>query len=955
MPLSETTVFAPEAASIPSGTRLFGRGAECQALDRLIADVGTARGQALVLHGEAGVGKTALLGYLAGQASDAGALVLRTTGVPSESDLAFAGLHRLCEPMLGYCERLPAPQRRALHMALGVAEGPAPAPFLLGVAVLGLLAEAAADRPLICLVDDEQWLDQASAHALGFVGRRLSMTSSQVALVFAAREPGAELAGVPELGLGGLREDAARRLLASALPGPLDPRVRDLIVAEARGNPLALLEVPRWLSPAELAGGFGLPGAGPLAGRIEDGFIGQLEVLPAPVRRLLQVAAADPTGDPSLMQRAAGRLGIPLHAGAWAAEMGLVRFDAFVRFRHLLARSAVYLSASVNERRRIHAVLAEVTDPVTDPDRRAWHRARAATGPDEEVAAELERCAARAQSRGGLPAAAAFLEHAVLLTPDPGAHVERILGAAQASVRAGAFAKALHLLATAEAGPLDELSAVRVDLLRGQVAAASGQSGDAGSGEFGDISYGSSAAYGGGTVYGGGAAGMLLKAAKRLARLDAGLARKAYLAAWTAAQSAGSLAADCDLLEVSRAARALPLPAAPRAIDLAVDGLARFVTDGPAEAAPALRRAVNALRNTELSGEEAFRWGWQAAAAAIAAWDDAAWRALLARQAERARRGGALDDLPVVLDALGTATAASGDFTAAIELAHEADTIRAATGAAAVPVAAMATAALRGQQAEAVALIDATVATARASGQGNALAHAHWAAAVLYNGLSRYEEAMAAARQASEDITALPGSLWALSELVEAATRVGDTGVARDALKRLTEITQSSGTDSALGTEARCRALLGTDRDARFREAIDRLSRTDSRTEIARTRLLYGEWLRREGRAVDARNQLREAHEALTEMGMEGFAERARRELRAAGGQARKNGVESGTELTAQEALIARLACDGRTNPEIGTQLFLSARTVGWHLSRVYVKLGISSRRQLHMALAKSA
>jgi hypothetical protein len=511
-------------------TGLLDRQAERDALDRLVDAVWAGESRALVVRGDPGVGKTVLMDHLAGRASGSGCRVVRAAGVQSEMELAFAGLHQLCAPMLDRAERLPVPQRDALSTVLGLAAGPPPDRFLVGLAVLSLLSEVAAERPLICLVDDEQWLDRASAQALGFAARRLA--ADPVGLVFSARDPGSELAGLPELEIGGLQDDDARALLEVALAVPLDARVRDLIIAETRGNPLALLELPRGLSPADLAGGFGLPGAASLIGRIEDSFARQLAALPDQTRRLVQLAAADPSGDPSLVQRAAGRQGIPVHAEVPAVEAGLVEFGARVRFRHPLARSAAYRSAPFSVRQQLHAALAEVTDPATDPDRRAWHRAQAAPGPDEEVAAELEQSAGRAQARGGLAAAAAFLEQSMLLTADPVRHTGRALAAAQVSMQAGAFAKALELLAIAEAGPLDGFASARVDLLRGQIAFVSNLGSDAPS--------------------------LLLKAAKRLEPLNLDLARETYLAAWSAASLAGHLAGAGDVFEVSRAARALP-------------------------------------------------------------------------------------------------------------------------------------------------------------------------------------------------------------------------------------------------------------------------------------------------------------------------------------------------------------------------------------------------------------
>ena len=640
---------------------LTDRYAERRALDGLTAAVRAGQSRVLVMRGDPGVGKTVLLDYLAGRASDSGCRVARAAGVQSEMELAFAGLHQLCAPMLDHLPRVPVPQHDALRTAFGVAAGPAVDRFLVGLGVLSLLSESAGELPLVCVIDDEQWLDRASVQALGFVARRLA--ADPVGLVFATREPGRELAGLPVLDVDGLGDSDARALLESALAGPLDERVRDLIVAETQGNPLALLQLPRGLSPAELAGGFGLPGAGPLAGRIEDSFARQLEALPDQTLQLVLLAAADPSGDLPLVWRAARRLGLPTSAASPAVEAGLAEFGSRVRFRHPLARSAAYRSASLSDRQRAHATLAEVTDPQADPDRRAWHRAQAAAGPDEDVAVELERSAGRAQARGGLAAAAAFLERAVRLTAAPALRADRVLAAAQASLQAGEFGKALELLATAETGLLDELASARVDLLRGQITFASGLGSDA--------------------------PPLLLKAAKRLEPLDPRLARETYLSAWIAALFAGRLAGAGDMLEVCRAARALPPPAEPRTVDLVLDGLAMIVTDGPATAAPTLRRAVSAFVSADISAEDALRWGWLAQAAASILWDDDAWRVVLVRQVRLARAAGALDELPVMLGALGTAVAWSGDFAAASALIFEADAICEATGARAAPFTAM--------------------------------------------------------------------------------------------------------------------------------------------------------------------------------------------------------------------------------------------------------------------------
>jgi DNA-binding CsgD family transcriptional regulator len=910
---------------VPGGAaRLADRRAECAALDRLLEAVRAGESRALLVHGQPGAGKTVLLDYLAGQA--ASCQVVRAAGVQSEMELAFAGLHQVCAPLLDQLEVLPVPQAAAVRTAFGLSAGPVPDRFLVGLAVLGLLAEVAAKEPLVCLVDDAQWLDRASAQVLAFVARRLGAES--VGVVFGVRVPGEELAGLPELAVGGLPEAEARVLLASVLAGPVDARVRDQVVAETGGNPLALLELPLGLTAAELAGGFGLPSAVALPGRIEDSFRRRVDALPPETRRLLVLTAADPTGDPVLVWRAAGQLGIGTEAAKPAAGAGLVEFGGRVRFRHPLARSAAYRSASAQERQEAHRALAEATDPRADPDRRAWHRAAAAAGPDEEVAAELERSAGRAVSRGGLAAAAAFLEHAAALTPDPARHAGRTLAATQASLRAGAFGKALNLLSAAEARPLDEFQGARADLLRGQIAFASGLGSDA--------------------------PPLLLKAAQRLEPIDLNLARQTYLDAWHAAVFAGHLASAGDLMEVSRAARALPRSAHPlRPVDLLLDGLALLVTDGPGAAAPVLRQATSAFTNADIPAEEVLRWGWMAQQAPTALWDDDGWRVILRRQLQLARDAGALDQLPILLAQMGFAATWSGDFATAASLIAEAGAVCEATGSRIAPYPAMMLASYRGREAEAVPLIQATLEQAIAGGQGAAVTWAHWVAAVLYNGLSRHQEALAPAQQARQDRHPYV-SIWALPELIEAAVHTGKRQIAGDALDLLAGRTQVGGTDFGLGMEARSRALLseGDEAERCYHEAIARLGRTRLRPDLARAHLLYGEWLRRQRRRGEAREQLRTAQGMLEAIGMEAFAGRARRELRATGETARRRAVAAADgELTVQEAQIARLARDGLSNPEIATRLFLSPRTVQYHLGKIFTKLGITSRSQLRRIL----
>jgi DNA-binding CsgD family transcriptional regulator len=912
----------------PGGlTRLRGRSADCAVLDGMIAAVREGQSRALVVRGEAGVGKTALLEYLLKTAS--GLRVLRAVGVESEMELPFAALHQLCAPMLDRLERLPAPQREALGIVFGRSAGPPPGRFLIGLAVLSLLSEVAEERPLLCVVDDAQWLDRASAQVLAFVARRLLAES--VGLVFGTREPGEELRGLPDLEVEGLSNGDARALLGSVVRFVLDERVRARIVAETRGNPLALLELPRGLTATQLAGGFGLLGARALSGRIEDSFRQRLDGLPEEARLLSLVAAAEPVGDPLLVWGAAERLGIGVSAAPATEAEGLLAIGERVTFRHPLVRSAVYGSASPQERRAVHLALAEVTDPRLDPDRRAWHLAAAAAGPDEQVAAELERSAGRAQARGGLAAAAAFLQRSLELTRDPARRANRALAAARASLQAGAFDVALGLLMTAEAEALDELQHARVDLLRGQIAFSSGLGSDA--------------------------PPLLLKAARRLEPLDLDLARETYLNAWGSAAFAERVGAG-DLPEICRAVAALPPPTdPPRPVDLLLNGLALLINEGPAAAAATLRRAMSVFVSDDVPIEEGLRWGWLAMTAPFVLWDDDGVHAICARQIELVREAGSLEQLPLCLAGLGVATVWSGDFAAAASIIAEFDDVTAATGARIPPFAALLLAALRGAEIEASALIEATLRHAAESGQGVAVSEARWVQAVLYNGLRRYGEALAAAQQASWDPLDLHPSLWGLHELVEAATRCGQVEVARDALDRLAATTQPSGSDFGLGIEARSRALLsdGPNAELLYREAVERLGRTRLRPELARANLLYGEWLRRKGRRLDARAQLRTAHDMFATIGMEAFAERARSELQATGEKVRKHTVETRDDLTAQEQQIALLARDGLSNPEIGARLFLSPRTVEWHLRKVFTKLGISSRRGLRAALPRRA
>jgi DNA-binding CsgD family transcriptional regulator len=910
-----------------SAPQLIDRRDERAVLDDVVASVRSGTSRALVLRGEAGVGKTALLEYLRQRATDC--TIASAVGVESEMELAFAGLHQLCAPFLDRLDRAPGPQRAALGTAFGLRDGEPPDRFLVGLGVLSLLAAAAEDRPLVCIIDDAQWLDSASEQALAFVARRLK--AEAVGLVSAVRDPSEAraLEGLTELVVRGFADADAQALLESVVAGPLDERVRARILSETRGNPLALIELPRGRTPAELAGGFGLPGAPALSGRIEECFLERLAGLPSSTRLLLLIAAADPVGDALLVWRAAAELGIGPEAAGPATEAGLVDLGSQVSFRHPLVRSAVYRAGAPDERQRVHRALAEATDADIDPDRRAWHRAQATAGLDEGVATDLEQSAGRARARGGLAAGAAFLERAVELTPDPVRRSKRALLAAQAKHQAGAPEAVLRLLATAEAGQLDELERGRAKLLRAQVAFARSRGHDA--------------------------PPLFLEAAKRFEPLDATLARETYLDAFAATLSADRLVRGGEAREIAAAVLDASWEPSTRACDQLLDGLALLASRGYAAAAPPLKDALRAFQTEALSEEDQLRWLWLACHVARALGDDAAWDDLTARQVQVARRAGAFSQLPVALSDRVAVELFCGRFAAATSLAAEVDAVLEATGSHLTLCNAIALAHWCGRDAEADVLTEAHRQDALYRGEGLWITFNEFGSALCYNGLGRYGDALAAAARAADGSRGFGPSISLLSELIEAAVRSGEPERAADALAELGEIAVASGTSWALGTHARGTALCATGAAAEghYQEAIDRVSdmRTPGST-LARTRLVYGEWLRRENRRSDAREELRAAHAMLAEMGMEAFADRARRELMATGETVRKRSVETVSDLTPQELQMAQLAADGHTNPEIGAQVFLSHRTVEWHLRKVFAKLGINSRKELRPALA---
>ena len=910
----------------PRAPAFRGRAGERQVLDGVLNRIRGGESAVLVIRGEAGIGKTALLRYCARQAS--GCRLVQIAGVESEMELPFAALHQVCGPMLGEVSALPEPQERALRVAFGSEAGTAPDRFVVGLAVLSLFSEGAAERPLVCLIDDAQWLDVPSTQVLGFVGRRL--LGESVLLLLAVREVADErmFPGLPALTVGGLTDEDARALLTAAVPGPLDERVRDRIVAETRGNPLGLLELVSGMSEAELAGGFGTPHTATVADGLEAHYQRRVRALPEPTRRLMLLAAADPTGDATLLWRAAQTLRLGRDAAAAADAEQLLTIGSGVHFRHPLVRSAAYAAGAPEDRRATHLALASATDAQANPERRTWHLAAAAPGPDEDIATKLERAAGKAEARAGLAAAAAFLQRSLALTAEPGRRAERALAAAHASLYAGAFDAALGLLVEAEAAAVDDLQRARVEQLRGQIDWASS------SGREAPV--------------------RLAQAAKRLERWDRRLARDTYLAALFAAFVAGQLAEPGGhFSEVARAARSVAPPGdAPLLRDLLLDGLATMIVDGSAAAEPILRRVVHAFVADQLSADDWHEWGLLASAAAIALWDFDSWPLLSTRYLELARASGALAPLSAALNAQRVMLLFCGDFEAAASLGVEEAAVKEVTGARKGAYGALLLAAYQGRPADALGLISTTVNDAMTRGEGLGLQHANWATAVLHNGLGRYADALPAAEQAAGEDCAPFARACVLPELIEAAARCGQMSLAADALRRLSAMI-IAGSDWASGLEARSRALVSEGHDAEqcYLEAVARLGCTPLRPDLARAHLLYGEWLHREHRRVDARHQLHIAYDLFTAIGADAFAERARRELLATGEKVRRREVDTYTELTPQEEHIARLARDGHTNPEIGAAVFISARPVEWHLRKVFGKLGITSRKGLLDAL----
>jgi DNA-binding CsgD family transcriptional regulator len=905
---------------------LLGRETEMGAIEELLARVRGGRGGALVLRGEAGVGKTALLDAFAERAE--GTRVLRASGVEPEGELPFAAVHRMCSGMLvGSIDDLPAPQGAAVKVAFGLsdAEHP-PDPFLVGLGVLNRLSFAADERPLVCLIDDAQWLDRISAQTLAFAAHRLD--ADPVALVFATRDPIEQMGGLPELLVEGLTPEDSRALLASRLPVPLDERVRERFIEEAHGNPLALLELPRAFSPAELAGGLGIedPRSTRIVGLLDEGFARHAQALPDEARLLLLIAAAEPTGDPALLWRAAALLGVDPKAIVPAEAAELVGVGERVVFRQPALRSAIYRSAEPDERRRVHLALADATDAEADPDRRAWHRARGTLGPDEAVAAELTQSATRAQGRGGMAASAAFLAKAAMLTPDPERRAHRALACAHLNLMLGSTDDVHALLSTAASTKLDEGTRARLDLAKIQLDYTTGH--DAGN------------------------AGRLLAVAKRLEPIDADLAVQTYMEALGIGLIAGGPGDAAAVATAAGAASGLASSPHGDPRRLLLDAATRLVREGYAAGAGSLGGVLRDYRvavdghcaDGSLSRDgSAARWMSLGIYSAIALWDHEAWDDLSAHQVEVIGTVGDLAMLVTALTSRAVMYVETGEMDRASSLVGEIEAAAELTGSRLPRYAAIAFAARRAQERDATDLLEAGIEAADARGEALGVAFLHWQAAFVANALGRYDDALAAALLAKGRADWQP-SLWMPEQ-------------AADALRLLSAAASAAGTDWGAGVEARSRALLSAGHAAEglYLKAIETLGRTAARVDLARAHLLFGEWLRREGRRSQARDELRTAHEMLEAVGLPAFSRRAARELAATGERVRRRSPEGRDDLTEREAQIAGLAAAGLSNRRIGEQLYISHRTVGYHLGKVFTKLKVENRAQLSGALGEAA
>ena len=909
---------------------MLDRHQEKAALDRLLRNVREGVSGALVLRGEPGIGKTALLDYAVAAAADM--QVARVVGVESEMELGFAALHQLVLPFVPAFDQLPPPQRDALASAFGLVAGNAPDGFLVGLAALTLLANTATEQPLLCVVDDVQWLDHASATVLAFVARRLF--ADRIGMLFAVCEPAERrvpLDGLPDLTLAGLPPREARELLVSVSGVPVNPRVGERIVAQTRGNPLALVELGAELTRDELSGASPLPEPLPVGRRLEEGLRRRVQGFPADLQTLLLLAAAEPSGDPNLLWRACSVLGLEPEVADFPGVDRLLTFAPRIEFRHPLIRSAVYHGATGLSRQRAHKALAAVSDPERDPDRRAWHLAAAAVGPDEDVAAELECSADRARDRGGWSAAAASLRRAAALTPDKERRAVRQLHAAHAELVAGSPAVAAELLEQATPALADPGRRAEAMRLRAWTRFQLGERD---------------------TI-----PALLLDAAEAMKPLDPGRARQILLEAWGTALYSG----EAGVRDLARVSRETPRPeqTAQSPGDMLLDGFALLDTDYPA-GADLLRRAIGVLKESDAADDEDLHWMSLGCLAAHALWDDEAMQALSTRAVTSARARGALSALLTRLGYQALAQLVCGQVPTADATLCERRAISSATGNVGgfgcCAVLDLAILARRGHAGPARELATAALQEAQERGQAGVAMFVRSALALLELSLGDSDAALDHAQPVCETDSFFHGTLI-LPDLIEAAARSGKRAIAKAALTRLTTRAEASGTELAMGLLARARALLAPDGEAErlYAEAVKRLEQCQAAGELARAHLLYGEWLRARRRRRDAREHLRTAYGMFDAMGAEAFAERARIGLLASGEQTGAHTPRGRDALTAHESKIALLAGQGASNQEIAEELFISSSTVAYHLRKVFVKLNITSRAQLAHALGEHA
>jgi DNA-binding CsgD family transcriptional regulator len=911
---------------------LIDRTRELSVLTGLIEDAQAGNSAAMVLRGEPGIGKTVLLEAVSGSADTQGMTTAHVSGIESEAPLGYAALHRLIRFFPGAVDRLPPPQRDALRTTFGLVFGPPPDRFLIGLGVLTLLANAAAEGPLLAVIDDAQWLDPESGTVLGFAARRLQ--AERVVMLFAARE--AEdvprwLSALPELVIGPLDDLDATELLSQVTSGQLGPDARTRLLGESRGNPLALVEVARELTPEQLTGDAVLPDPLPATGSLRQLFARRLRQLTPEAQLLLAVAAAEPTASEPLAWSVAQRLGAVAEPDGELDR--LVSFGDSVRFSHPLVRSAAYYNRPISERRRIHGALAAEMDSPPNSDRVAWHLAMSATGPDEAIAGKLEQAAQRMRDRGGYAANSALLRRAAALSVDEHLRADRLLAAAEAALTAARPDQARAMLDEARRLPIDERQAALALRLSGEALFATGATDDA--------------------------ARELLAAAKVLVAFDPSLARQTLLTALMAANFAAT-----DVFEEVRSFAATIVPAdlppedLPSVVDLFFFGFLRRLADDAESAARLLRKALTDLEHSERADELRVVIPPFVPVIASAELIDESFAVVAASSyAEFARRAGALTVLPNALIALARVYIREGRFGDAEVALTEASQLSQATGAPGIPdIAAEQRLFLqcwRGDEAEALAQAAALTAARKPPSPGSDLAAAHLALLDLSKG--RYRDAFERLGPITREDRLALGTLM-LADFIEAAARSGQPSEAVAALDRLAARATAGDGRLGLGRLARCRALLAPEDEAegQYRRSIEVLGGANSPTELARSHLVYGEWLRRQRRRREARDQLGAASDAFAGIGAEGFAERARTELEATGGHARARSPETSLALTAQETQVARLVVEGDTNREAAAKLFISPATVEYHLRHIYQKLGVSSRTQLARKISQA-